>query len=444
MSGLNLRPLLPAPRGPSTDDDTTSDSHPARRQNSGACDRCRSQKSRCDRSRPKCSLCVKRQVHCFYSADVKKQSLEVHKRQGELLHMMRTAPEDEALDILFRLRATADPQAVLESSRGNMSRRYQPSAIEAAQSSSAPTTFSALEFELSMRHTLPYPPMSPVDTASVDLKPITPMNGTDHVSPAPFDPRQHLHGPGVQENLCDDRLQNLDISYWTTVPLPSNVAARIISTYLQTNHPIWGLFHADLFVRDLVEKRLEFCSSFLVNALLCYACQAYGVTDPSLPALSIPFAQATEALWRAERSTNSVMNIAAILMFSLCCHTTNCGVSVAELMVDGRRMAEHLHLFGAPNNTTAVHNSFDALNDEWKRATAHIAWGAYAWMTINLYFTPTMKPIHAPPSFPIPGGRAADRSDWPVDSLPPYYGSTFTALCQLWTIMQEVAALGRG
>jgi len=385
MSGLNLRPLLPAPRGPSTDDNNTSpsDTNPARRQNSGACDRCRTQKSRCDRARPKCGLCAKRQVTCFYSADIKKQSLEVHKQQGELLHMMRTAPEEEALDILFRLRATADPQAVLESSRGSMSRRYQPSAIETVQSIST-STFSELEFELAMRHPLPYPQVPAVDTGSVDLKSLA-GGASENMSPSTFDSRQSSASSMV-EDLYDARLRNLDISYWTTVPMPSSVAAKIISSYLQTHHPIWSLFHADLFVRDLVERRLEFCSSFLVNALLCYACQVYDVTDPSLPALSVSFAHATEALWRAERSNDTVLSVAAILMFSLCCHTTNCGVTAAELMTDGRRMAERLQLIGR-QDSGVIYSTFEALTEEWKMATAHITWGTYSWMTESISTT---------------------------------------------------------
>ncbi|KXJ84837.1 hypothetical protein Micbo1qcDRAFT_70142 [Microdochium bolleyi] len=157
MSGANLRPLLPAPReSGSTTTDASAESAASRRQNSGACDRCRSHKSRCDRSRPKCSHCAKRQVHCFYSADIKKQSFEVLKRQGELLHMMRTAPEGEALDILFRLRASGDAQSVLESFRSSMGRQYQPSAIQAVRAVS-PQTLSVLEFKMSTRQTVPYP-----------------------------------------------------------------------------------------------------------------------------------------------------------------------------------------------------------------------------------------------------------------------------------------------
>lgn len=186
--------------------------------------------------------------------------------------MMRTAPEKEALDILFRLRATADPQAVLESSRGNMSRRYQPSAIETAQSVST-ATVPGLEFELAMRHSLPYPPVPPVDTGSVDLK-LLPGDASRNISPSRFDSRQSS-ASSMPEDLYDARLRHLDISYWTTAPIPNIIAAKIISSYLQTHHPIWGLFHADLFVRDLVEMRLEFCSSFLVNALLCYACVSF-------------------------------------------------------------------------------------------------------------------------------------------------------------------------
>ncbi|KXJ84780.1 hypothetical protein Micbo1qcDRAFT_169973 [Microdochium bolleyi] len=65
---------------------------------------------------------------------------------------MRTAPEGEALDILFRLRASGDAQSVLESSRGSMSRQYQPSAIQAARTVSL-QAFSMLEFKMSTRRT---------------------------------------------------------------------------------------------------------------------------------------------------------------------------------------------------------------------------------------------------------------------------------------------------
>jgi len=233
--------------------------------------------------------------------------------------MMRTAPEGEALDILFRLRASGDPQSVLESSRGSTSGQYQPSAYKTARAVS-PQTFSMLEFDASTRQPMPYRLETQVSTAAIALGSIPSLGSSETSSSLSFGTPQHqLQRQG---DLCDQRLRQLDISYWTAVPIPSSVAAKAISTCLQANHPIWELCDADLFIRDLVGKRVEFCSPFLVNALLCYAC-LYGVTGPGLPEMSIPFAQATEALWRAERTTDTAINVAAILMYSLCCTPRN-------------------------------------------------------------------------------------------------------------------------
>jgi hypothetical protein len=64
---------------------------------------------------------------------------------------------------------------------------------------------------------------------------------------------------------------------------------------------------------------------------------------------------------------------------------------------------------------------------------------------LNTFYSP-IKPIAFPPTFPIPGASSTGDNDdisasqWPSHPLPSYAGQTFTALCQLWAIMQEVAA----
>jgi hypothetical protein len=72
--------------------------------------------------------------------------------------------------------------------------------------------------------------------------------------------------------LCDSRLHDLRIAYWTTVPISNDKAAAILSLYLENQHPVLGTFDADLFIRDLVGQQLRFCSPFLVDAVLYYGC----------------------------------------------------------------------------------------------------------------------------------------------------------------------------
>ncbi|OLN86767.1 Nitrogen assimilation transcription factor nirA 1 [Colletotrichum chlorophyti] len=455
MSGKSLRLRLPA--GPSSRDlQGSADNAPCtgqlehrsrKRPRFNACDGCRNRKCRCDGSRPSCKTCLRLQLQCVYDADIRGETTDAQQSRHEILHVLRTAPEAEALGLLRRLRASRSPLFALASLQGSMSRQYQPSAIQTARSESPPTS-SALEFELSARHSLLYPRVLPIDTTKIKLAPLTPSAGATYGPTGLLLPSQTSRADSMAESYCDARLEELDITHWTTVAIENRTASRIISTYLQSNHPVWGFFHADLFVRDLVTKGIDFCSPFLVNALLLYACQTYGAIDPQVPSFKGPFARATELLWRAERPKDSVLNLAAILMFSLSCHTTDCGVSLAELLGDGRRMAERLELFGEPD-TSEVLSSFSNLSDDWKRATAHVAWGSYGWMTINMNYTSVMTPIDFPPPFPIPGSSIKNPEtnepgvQWVTDQLPSYYGKTFTSLCGLWVILQEIGTVCR-
>lgn len=72
--------------------------------------------------------------------------------------------------------------------------------------------------------------------------------------------------------LCDDRLANLKISFWTNVQIPDGLAAEAISLYLETDHPLLGTFNPSRFIGDLVDHRKVTCSTFLVNVLLYWGC----------------------------------------------------------------------------------------------------------------------------------------------------------------------------
>ena len=56
------------------------------------------------------------------------------------------------------------------------------------------------------------------------------------------------------------------------MPITDNAAIQAILLYLSSEHPIIGAFDADLFVEDLISKRLRYCSHLLVSSMLCWAC----------------------------------------------------------------------------------------------------------------------------------------------------------------------------
>ena len=70
----------------------------------------------------------------------------------------------------------------------------------------------------------------------------------------------------------DPCLSQLNIGFWTNVEITNHLAAVVISSYLETDHPMCGFFSAELFMRDLTKLNLEYCSAFLVSSLLAFAC----------------------------------------------------------------------------------------------------------------------------------------------------------------------------
>jgi hypothetical protein len=397
------------------------------------------------------------------------------KDHRDVLELLLSLPEDQALAAHRQLRGASSLADVLSSLQGSMHGRHQPSSIRTAQAISPPTS-SGLEFELTVRHRMAYPTLFPLDLASLSadprLRPVQRLpqaqgqvlllegSSPSDTTTSPSTSSSNSHAtPGTQsfikqeeesigphrDTYCDERLHRLRIGYWTGVSIQDQVAARAISHYLQSNHAIFGFFDPDLFIHDLVEHRHEYCSSFLVNALLAHACQGYSVVDESVGALSQDFVRDAGVLWRAERSTDSLVNVAAILMLSVSCHLQRSDIDSQDLLDDGRFMAERMKLFGV-RHTPENAAYFEAMEPDAKRATAHTAWGAYSYLTLNSFWVPT-TPITFPPMFPVPGRNDQDTLDerlavhWPRHFVPDYTGKTFQALCELWTIMQEVVAV---
>jgi len=237
---------------------------------------------------------------------------------AEVLTLLQTASADLAQVIFLKLRH-GDAATVLNFIKGAVpdSRLSEQTAARAA----LPHVQSNLELELLVRHPVAYPtvgtatdrktsigrsgqvqtwlqPPSGSSSSSSLLKledsSFPPINKsddsdtfTDAHSPAGessflnrpakrrmLDESGVLHkpvGPALPPTFVDPLLQNIDIRFWTNVSVTNELAAGAISLYLQTGHPILGLFDSQLFLSSLVACNTEFCSRFLVNSLLAYA-----------------------------------------------------------------------------------------------------------------------------------------------------------------------------
>ena len=215
---------------------------------------------------------------------------------SDILEKLRRASEPDALKILHALRTSSSisamPSQVLSIAR--------PANLKVERT--LVPAYSSFEFELTALHSLVYPTIPPLDFSSSTMlsatalclpdpdefesHPASPYDQAARLLADTIDPKviskrestelqlDNAIVPSLTETseYCDERLKDLDIQFWTKVPISNDFAARAISFYLETEHCINGFLDAELFVGDLVMHKLEFCSAFLVNSLLCLAC----------------------------------------------------------------------------------------------------------------------------------------------------------------------------
>lgn len=208
----------------------------------------------------------------------------------ELTEHLRTLPIDEAWKLLCQLRQTPDLSDVLSSVRGSMHGKHRPSLNKTARAL-APPTHCDFEFELMAGHHIAYPMLGDVNPFSLAAllwghSPEEPFPESEAIWELWNEPGRvpafrgaadngsagQLLGPLRTGLYFDGRLHDLEISYWTSVPISNDMAASAISFYLERDHAIIGIFDTELFLSSLVENDVRSCSAFLVSSLLYVAC----------------------------------------------------------------------------------------------------------------------------------------------------------------------------
>lgn len=229
------------------------------------------------------------------------------------MERLRTVPESEALKLIRQLRsAPSNSSAALDSAMNSLKSSTQLSDIRTNRSLSPPTQTS-LEFELQVSHSPAYTPLEPLDLRSIDvsswflpgvsqpapsravlpqgLSDTQPRRGRKCDSPTPMSEtsqnQRHADGTSISptrqwqvpvngvvmhQDLSDDRLQSLEMSYWSTVAVENELAAAALTHFLLVHYPIFACFDASLFLDGLVDRKVDHCSPFLVSSVLSIAC----------------------------------------------------------------------------------------------------------------------------------------------------------------------------
>lgn len=256
----------------------------------------------CDGKRPTCSPCKVRNLGCIYPLPKQMESPEggALRKAGEearsIVELLRSVPYDEAVELLQKLRGGSPPTPAATPSTTVV--RKPPSIPPPIPAhfyvrSVIPPTRNNLEFELVVRHPIAYPTLLPIPIESLPIDvllhpsqirrlqvpSISLPSPQGVITPAALDMRHdRSKSPSlaleaaIVRPLIDNRLLDVDITYWTNVPISVDLAARVISLYLEIDYPVLPLFNAELFLEDFLQGRPNFCSHFLVSALLSWAC----------------------------------------------------------------------------------------------------------------------------------------------------------------------------
>ncbi|KAF4456621.1 Conidial development protein fluffy [Fusarium austroafricanum] len=484
----DFKKILPAPRRQPGDDDAPSAPIVKKRRvhTRIACNRCRSMKISCDGGQPSCSRCSQRGNTCVYEPSSKEVGRRIElenqitqlqdrlKQHEDVIQHLRSAPEQDAITIVRRLKSTPDLETVLSSIRSSITPQ-RPSDIKTARAT-LPFTQSSLEFELAVLHGNAYPAMLDIDTSTIDVNNIfkrrandvlpyestnallrsydtldvklssnIPTKGLISGLPSPLrgiTSRRNspVPGPLPERVYCDRRLGHVPFNHWTRVPISDEYASSLLSVYFENEHAIIGTFDIDPFLDDLVDCSGQFCSSFLVSSLLCLASSCFSSLDPRAFPLVTAFLGEAEALWKAERSSDSVVNISALITFAVVTMMQGKDNISLELFADGRHMAERMCLIGV-RHTAQLSEKFHQLPPKSLRASAHAAWSCYTWLSVHASYYKG-EPIAFPPVLPMPGlSSDATANNWDAYPQAEYLGHSFPEWCKLWTIAQEIQAL---
>ncbi|KAK0755994.1 hypothetical protein N5P37_011462, partial [Trichoderma harzianum] len=314
-------PLLPSnSRSASGAEETSMGSQQLQRRRNGvavACNACRRKKIRCDGMRPTCSTCRQVAIRCTYRDDYE-LTPESQKLLIEVMRLLNALPESEALCMLHSLRSETDAAVILSTLRGGVPVTRPPSELRNAVAI-MDNSFEALELEAQNPNAYPFlPPFAPQTLSMKAYQQLTTSGRQPAAALASSRSLLWDADPTASPiSLCDSRLYQLNISHWTNTPISNEAAARAISLYLETDHPLLGFFDPSLFISDLVNLKHDYCSPMLVNALLYWACQMYTAVDPSIDIHTATLCTEAENLWKTEKESDSILNLIAALFLSL-------------------------------------------------------------------------------------------------------------------------------
>jgi hypothetical protein len=105
----------------------------------------------------------------------------------------------------------------------------------------------------------------------------------------------------------------------------------------------------------------------------------YSAVDPGIDALAAYFCAEAETIWRTERESDSLLNLASALFLGLGYLGQGRDHAVLSYTSQATKMATRLGLFGVDEHSRAK-PSIDKLSKEAASAYMYAAWGSFNWI----------------------------------------------------------------
>ncbi|KAI1317618.1 hypothetical protein F5Y16DRAFT_392614 [Xylariaceae sp. FL0255] len=437
-----IRPAAPSKHDEREWSTSSSSIGPVRqisRPRSGACAACRNRKTKCDGTRPVCGACSKRGVNqCSYP----ERPGHAH-RALEVVNLLRALPEEQASVLVDCLRHKEDSSAALVD--------FQERGGSVSELNTFKLNQTTLEDELIAHNNKTYSAISQIDPHSLArshlLRPTrssvegsisnSTLASSGEFGNGPRSPSLSFDKVlGAPIKLCDQRLSSVQANFWTDISISNDLAARVLSLYIRTDHPLLGLFNPDLLIDDLLNKQTRFCSRFLFHAIMYFGCQSYSAFNKAAISHASAFGAEAEKLWLLE--ADSYLGVAGGVLLSISLMGHGKDHAVLKYANEAMEMGHRLHLFAT--DLASIPRQYDNLSlDEERSALCYAAWGAFNWnvMISVFYRQPGSKTPHLPPTLPIPGAHNITSNGSNTDEGR-LLGKLFPFLCAFWRLVHKV------
>ncbi|KAF2826881.1 hypothetical protein CC86DRAFT_406123 [Ophiobolus disseminans] len=406
----------------------------------GACVACRKRKSKCDGNRPICTCCTQKDTGCVYELGPNEKPSQAMKRkneemQGELSNLrqlydsLRLQPEQEAMEILRRIRA--DPldtpssqriQELADFARHGGTIMQQPSHTPPSPQQNylgnlvtLPSIRLALEAQYDQSSDiLPFPGISSMGSEGPSTR--RPRYATDvDVSarsdslssrPRPASIEAILHSPSSSHAHCISDTRLASATDWTAVTSNTDLLVAILTSWTTHEYSYYHYLDREALLDDMASGRTDFCSELLLNALLATACSTCPeVHDRGTPfsefSIMTAFFKEATRLWDLEPDDRSLTRIQAGICLYLFLGKHGRDKAGHVFLAEACRIGQDLGLFGSESpHATQKHSSIPM--NKWSHMRAVTAWTLFNFQ-LNMSFTYCFPVIlKTPPPVAIP------------------------------------------